>query len=379
MRVVVLGAGMVGGAIARDLSRGGEFEVTVVDASPEALRRFADDQGIVAASADLSGAGAVAHAVADQDLVVGALPGRLGFATLREVLACGKPVVDISFFPEDPFALDALAREKGVPALVDFGIAPGCSNLILGRMGTELDEVERFRCLVGGLPSVRVWPWEYKAPFSPADVLEEYTRPARYINGGRVVTVPALSEPELVDFAGVGTLEAFNTDGLRTLLSTSKVPFMQEKTMRYPGHVERIRVLRESGFLSPDPVDVGGHAVRPIDLTSRLLFPLWRLADAEEDLTAMRVSVEGKRSGRRVRRTFELLDRFDRVTRTTSMARTTGYTCTAGVRLLAGGMYARPGISPAELVGREADCYAFVMGELAARGVAFTESTEGSG
>lgn len=376
MRVVVLGAGLVGGAIARDLARGGEFEVTVVDSSEVALARLAGEAGIVAVRTDLSASGAVRRAVEDQDLVVGAVPGNMGFATLRRVLECAKPVVDISFFPEDPFALDALAREKEVPALVDCGIAPGCSNLILGRMETELETVERFVCLVGGLPLVRSWPWEYKAGFSPADVLEEYTRPARYVAGGRVVTVQALSEPELVEFPGLGTLEAFNTDGLRTLLSTVKAPFMQEKTMRYPGHIEKIRVLRESGFFATEPVEVGSVKVRPLDLTSRLLFPLWHLAEGEEDLTAMRVSIEGVRGGRRVRRTFEMLDRYDPATGTTSMARTTGYTCTAAVRLLKQALYGKAGISPPELLGREPGCYEFVMTELARRGVVFRESTE---
>jgi lysine 6-dehydrogenase len=373
MRVVVLGAGLVGGAIARDLARGGEFEVTVVDSSEVALARLAGEAGIVAVRTDLSASGAVRRAVEGQDLVVGAVPGHMGLATLRRVLECAKPVVDISFFPEDPFALDALAREKEVPALVDCGIAPGCSNLILGRMETELETVERFVCLVGGLPLVRSWPWEYKAGFSPADVLEEYTRPARYVAGGQVVTVPALSEPELVEFPGLGTLEAFNTDGLRTLLSTVKAPFMQEKTMRYPGHIEKIRVLRESGFFATEPVEVASVKVRPLDLTSRLLFPLWHLAEGEEDLTAMRVSVEG---GRQVHRSFEMLDRYDPVTGTTSMARTTGYTCTAAVRLLAQGVYRQVGISPPEFLGREPGCYEFVMAELAKRGVVFRESTQ---
>jgi lysine 6-dehydrogenase len=376
MRVVVLGAGLVGGAIAQDLSRGGDFEVTIVDSSQEAVARLAGETGVRTVRTDLSADGAVRRVVEGQDLVVGAVPGHMGFATLRRVLECAKPVVDISFFPEDPFALDALAREKAVPAVVDCGIAPGCSNLILGRVETEFDAVERFLCLVGGLPVVRTWPWEYKAAFSPADVLEEYTRPARYVVAGRVVTVPALSEPELVEFPGLGTLEAFNTDGLRTLLSTVKAPFMQEKTMRYPGHIESIRVLRESGFFATEPIEVSNIKVRPLDLTSRLLFPLWHLAEGEEDLTAMRVSIEGVQAGLRVRRSFEMLDRYDRATRTTSMARTTGYTCTAAVRMLASRLYRRPGISPPEFLGREPGCYEFVMTELARRGVVFRETTE---
>ncbi|HQT95808.1 MAG TPA: saccharopine dehydrogenase C-terminal domain-containing protein, partial [Thermoanaerobaculaceae bacterium] len=245
-----------------------------------------------------------------------------------------------------------------------------------GRMESELEPVERFVCYVGGLPVERTWPWEYKAPFSPADVIEEYTRPARYVANGALVTMPALSEPELVEFPGVGTLEAFNTDGLRSLIATVKAPFMVEKTMRYPGHIEKIRVLRESGFFRAEPVMLGGVPVRPLDLASRLLFPLWQFGPGEEDLTAMRVVVEGTSAGRRVRRTFEMLDRYDRVTKTSSMARTTGYTCAAGVRLVARGLWGRKGVSPPEFLGRERACYEFVMADLAVRGVAFRETVE---
>lgn len=376
MKVAVLGGGLVGGVIARDLARDHEFSVTVADVSEATLTRLSDAPGVTPVKADLADAAAIRRVVAGQDIVVGAVPGHMGFATLREVIGSGKPVVDISFFPEDALALDALARERGVCAVVDCGVAPGCSNLILGRMESELEPVERFVCYVGGLPVERTWPWEYKAPFSPADVIEEYTRPARYVANGALVTMPALSEPELVEFPGVGTLEAFNTDGLRSLVATVKAPFMVEKTMRYPGHIEKIRVLRESGFFATEPVMVGGVAVRPLDLASRLLFPLWQFGPGEEDITAMRVVVEGTSAGHRVRRTFEMLDRYDRVTKTSSMARTTGYTCAAGVRLVARGLWGRKGVSPPEFLGRERACYEFMMADLAARGVAFRESVE---
>ncbi len=375
MRIAVLGGGMVGGVIAKDLARDGEFRVSVADVSEAALARLAEVGGVTTTRADLASAAEVRRVVEGCDLVVGAVPGHMGFATLRTVIEAGKDVVDISFFPEDALALDELARGRGVRAVVDCGVAPGCSNLIAGRMEREFDELERFACYVGGLPAVRTWPWEYKAPFSPSDVIEEYTRPARYVAAGRVVTMPALSEPELVEFPGVGTLEAFNTDGLRSLLFTVKAPNMVEKTMRYPGHIEKVRVLRESGFFGTDPVEVAGARVRPLDVASKLLFPSWQFGPGEEDLTAMRVIVEGSKGGRRVRRTWEMVDRFDRASGTTSMARTTGYTCTAGVRLVAGRLWERAGVSPPEYVGRDARCYDFVMADLAKRGVAFAETT----
>jgi lysine 6-dehydrogenase len=373
MKIVVLGGGRVGSAMARDLARDPRFEVTVVDAAVEALRRLEAD-GLRTERADLADPAAVGRAVRGHDLVVGAVPGFLGFATLQAVLEADKDIVDISFFDEDPFRLDALARERGRIAIVDCGVAPGCSNLVLGRMAAALDRVDAFTCLVGGLPAERRWPFEFKAVFSPIDVLEEYTRPARFRRFGEMVTLPALSEVEPVDFPGIGTLEAFNTDGLRTLLRTMDVPSMVEKTMRYPGHADKMRMLRETGFFSAEPLEVGGARVRPLDLTARLLFSSWQLGPGEEDFTVMRIAVEGEKDGRRSRHTWDLLDRFDRATGTTSMARTTGYTCTAAVRLVAAGLYDRKGISPPEFVGRDERAYDFILRELAARGVVFQET-----
>jgi saccharopine dehydrogenase-like NADP-dependent oxidoreductase len=373
MKIVVLGGGRVGGAMARDLARDPHFEVTVVDASEGALSRLAES-GLGTARADLADPEAVKEAVRDHDLVVGAVPGFMGFNTLKAVLEADKDIVDISFFDEDPFLLDELARERGRIAIMDCGVAPGCSNLVLGRMAAELDRVDNFTCMVGGLPAVRTWPFEFKAVFSPIDVIEEYTRPARFKRFGEMVTLPALTDVEPVDFPGVGTLEAFNTDGLRSLLKTIDVPSMVEKTLRYPGHADRMRMLRETGFFGTEPVEAGSARVRPLDVTAKLLFSSWQLGPGEEDFTVMRIVVEGEKDGRRARYAWDLLDRFDRATGTTSMARTTGYTCTAAVRLVAAGLYDRRGISPPEFVGRDAGAYAFIRNELAARGITFKET-----
>jgi saccharopine dehydrogenase-like NADP-dependent oxidoreductase len=369
--VVVLGAGRVGGAMALDLAP--DFKVTVVDRSEAALARM-HAAGLSARVADFSLPEGVKGAIADADLVVGAVPGFLGFATARAVLEAGKPLVDISFFNEDCFELDELAKSQNLTAIVDCGIAPGCHNIILGDLARQWDRITSFECLVGGLPVVRTWPYEYKAGFSPIDVIEEYTRPTRYVKDGRVVVFPALSEPELLDFPGLGTLESFNTDGLRSLIRTfPQVPDMKEKTLRYPGHIEKMRMLRESGFFGKEKLQVAGVEISPLDLTTALLFPLWFMQEGEEDFTVMRVTVEGEQGGQRLRKELNLLDRYDRTTQTTSMARTTGYTCTAVVRLVAKGGYSRKGISPPEFIGQEPGAWAFVRADLAKRGVVFTE------
>jgi len=376
MKIAVLGAGRVGRAMAVDLARDSEFQVTAADRDPAALRSMEVFPGIQTAEADLSDQRAIRHLMEDHDLGVDAVPGFMGFRTLQAILESGRPAVDIAFFPEDPFLLDGLARAQGLVAVVDAGIAPGVSNLILGRMEEELDQTHRFECVVGGLPVIRHWPFQYKAPFSPVDVIEEYIRPARIRRGGKAVTLPALSEVETLDFPEVGALEAFNTDGLRTLLRTCETPDMVEKTMRYPGHAQWMAGLRASGFFSTKPVDLGKVSVTPLDVTSRLLEEAWAFEEGEEDLTVMRVLVEGRKGEVRERHTFQLLDRYDADSGTSSMARTTGYTCTAMVRMVARGLYKEPGITPLELVGRDAACFDFLMKELEARNVRFHQQVE---
>ena len=371
MKVVVLGAGRVGNAIARDLAENNGWQVGVADLSREALDRLAGVAGVSVVEADLSSPEIVGRIVEGYDLVVGAVPGPMGYATLETVIRTGVNVVDISFFEEDPSGLDRLAKDNGVVAIMDCGVAPGSSNLILGHCEATFDNVDSFSCWVGGLPTVRHWPYEYRSVFSPIDVIAEYTRPARLVVNGRVVTRPALSEVEILDFDGVGTLEAFNTDGLRTLLTTSAVPTMKEKTMRYPGHAEMMRMLRDTGFFDERIMTVNGGSVRPIDLTARLLAEAWQPEVGEEDLTVMRVEVEGVAGGQAVRHVWDLLDRFDPVSGVSSMARTTGYTCTAGVRVLAEGLFDTPGLVPPELLGRRARCYGAMMSHLEDRGVVF--------
>lgn len=354
--VVVLGAGMVGRVMAADLA--GSFDVTAYDINQDNLDRLSA-RNIRAVRLDLSDPAAIRSAVGEADLVVGAVPGKMGFETLKAVLEAGKNVVDISFFPEDVFLLNKLAGEKKTTAVVDCGVAPGMSNMILGYHHRRM-RVRSFRCYVGGLPVKRDYPFEYKAPFSPADVIEEYIRPARFVENGGLVTRPALSDPELLNFPEVGTLEAFNSDGLRSLLKTMDIPFMIEKTLRYPGHVERIRTLRESGFFDRAEIDVGGVKVSPLEVTSRILFKAWRLGE-EEEFTIMRVLVEGEEEGGARLYEYSLFDKRDAATGFSSMARTTGYPATAVARLILDGRFRRIGICPPEYIGEDESCFRFVL------------------
>ncbi len=373
MKISVLGAGLVGSAIVKDLAREADFDVTAIDMNAAALERLTATAPVRTVQANLR-QDPIAPLIADSELVICAVPGFMGYNTLRQIIEAKKSVVDISFFPEDALQLDELAKANNVTAVVDCGVAPGLCNIMAGYSHSQLDEMESYICYVGGLPKIRTWPYQYKAVFSPIDVLEEYTRPARYVEQGREVIKPALSDVELVDVPFVGTLEAFNTDGLRSLSQTIGAPFMKEKTMRYPGHAELMRVFKESGFFNTKAVPVDGQMVSPMALTSQLLFEQWKLQPGEEDLTSMRVEVEGHKNGRRYRYTYDLYDEYDAVSQTHSMARTTGYTCTIIARQVVKGLFNRKGICPPEYVGQTEGCFANLLAEYEQRNIQVIET-----
>ena len=361
--IAVLGTGMVGRAIVYDLSH--EHRITAADSNPQALRLCREMKGVETRQADLTDTEQITRIIKEADLVVSAVPGFMGYETVKTVITKGKPVVDISFMPEDFMELDALAREKGVTAIADCGVAPGMPNLILGHHSQQMN-IERFEYMVGGLPRERKFPFEYKAPFSPIDVLEEYTRPARVMEHGQVVTREAMSEPEMVHFEGLGHLEAFNTDGLRSLLQTmDHIPYMKEKTLRYPGHIRLIQALKASGFFAEQEVDTGSHKVRPLDVTNQVLMKDWKLDAGEREFTIMRINLEG--GGRTI--TYDLLDEYDPVTGLSSMARTTGFTATAAASMLLEGIFGKKGMFPPEHIGQAEGCFPYIMEYLENRGI----------
>jgi lysine 6-dehydrogenase len=372
VNVIILGAGLVGGPMAIDLAKDHNFRVTAVDANPQVLEKL-KAHSIETIKSDLSKTENVTRLISDFDVVVNAVPGFMGFSTLKTIIEAKKDVVDIAFYSEDPFELDELARNRNVTAIVDCGVCPGMSNLIIGHLDGSMD-LDSVLLYVGGLSEERKLPFEYKAGFSPLDVLEEYVRPARMIENFRMVSKPALSEPELINFPPIGTLEAFNSDGIRSLIRTVKAGHIQEKTLRYPGHIEKIALLRDIGFLDLKEIDVKGQKIRPRDLTARLLFPMWEMKNDDPDLTVAKFILKGKQDGKNLEYTYDLLDRYDPETRTSSMARTTGYTATAAVRMLEQKLFDRKGICPPEYIGKHQECYDFIMERLRERNIVYHES-----
>lgn len=372
----VLGCGLIGSMMAKTLAALPDFEVTVADISESALASVENVPGLITRVADLSDPALVQSFASEFDIILGAVPSKFGFATLEAVIRARKPYCDISFMPEDATSLNGLAKEFGVTAIVDCGVSPGLSNMMVANAVSELDEAKKAIIYVGGLPKERTWPYAYKAPFAPSDVIEEYTRPARLIEKGRIVERPALSEPELIELPHAGTLEAFNTDGLRSLLHTVKIPDMREKTLRYPGHIELMRVLRETGFFSKETIEVGQATVRPLDVTSRLLFPMWKLKPGDREFTVLRVAVEGIKDGSPTRYTYDLYDEYDEETGSSSMARTTAFPNIIAAQLVAAGKLAEPGVLPPELITTQEGMFRHFVNELGKRGVKINSHVE---
>lgn len=346
MKILVLGGGAQGRVIAGDLARSRPADrVSVAD-----LRRpetAADDVAWI--EADLSSADAIARLLREHDLGVGALPSHLGFGAMRAAIAAGRPLVDVSFSAENPLALDAEARAAGVTIAPDCGLAPGLSHLfaghLAGRHGTPREIVIR----VGGVAEDPAAPYGYCVTWSLDDLMEEYTRPARIVRDGAPATIPVFAGHEEVEVKGVGTMEAFASDGLRTIIETMPgVRDMVEKTLRWPGHVAAIRSLLETGRLR-DALERRCRLDPPRDLVALVVRCSWNGHTEERTMSC----------------------RYDPVTGLTAMARTTAFTASVVAQLAAEGGLGPPGVRPLERVGQDERAFAFIAGEMARRWVIF--------
>ena len=371
--IIVLGAGMVGSTMAIDMAK--NHSVTLTDFNKNALDKAVKKcENLTPIVLDVTDKSTLQKTIKPFDLVICAVPGFLGFETLKSIIEVGKNVIDISFFPENSLDLFELAKQKKVTAIVDCGVAPGMGNIILGYYNEKLN-ITDFECLVGGLPKIKKWPFNYKAPFSPVDVIEEYTRPARYVENGNVIVKDALSDVELVEFEGVGTLESFNSDGLRSIIYTmAHIPNMKEKTLRYPGHIEYINVLKKSGFFNEEHIVVNGISISPLEFSSKILFNEWNLGDTEEEITVMRITLKGtNKIGESKTFVYNLHDEFCPKTNASSMARTTGYTATAAANLFLDGLFSEKGVFPPELVGKHEKCFHYFLNYLKERNVIYSK------
>ena len=371
-KIIILGAGMVGKAIAIDLCK--KYKVKSVDIDQQSLSFLSQNYPVETEILDVADEKLLSQAIKDYDLVISAVPGFLGLQTIEKVIQSKKDLVDISFLPEEVSHLNKIAKEHDVTVIMDCGVAPGVPNIIAGYYNERM-KINNFEYMVGGLPKLRKFPFEYKAPFSPCDVIEEYTRPARYVENGREVVKPAMSDIELMEFDHVGTLEAFNSDGLRSLIHTlSNIPNMKEKTLRYPGHIQMIKALKAAGFFNKEPMKVKEQEFIPFDITTEILFKDWKLNPEDEEFTIMRIIMQGEEDSVNKEISYDLYDVYDPINKISSMARTTGFTATAAANMILNNVFNEKGVFPPELVGKNSACFTYILNYLKERNISYVKS-----
>jgi lysine 6-dehydrogenase len=373
MRVLNLGAGNIGSIAAEDIAKSMKsVEVVVADSDKGRAESIAERIGkdnVSSIQLDATNHAQLAKTLRGFDLVMGFLPGRLSYHLVEACVDAHTDLVDVSYMGENPLKLNDKARRAGVAIVPDCGLAPGISNILVGHAVVGMNRVKSVHIMVGGLPRKPVPPLGYTITWSPESLIDEYTRRAGIIVKGRKTEVEALSGLEELQFPGVGKLEAFFTDGLRTLVNTiGQVDEMWEKTLRYPGHAENIKLLKALGFLDENRVTVEGMSVSPRKLTAKLIEQ--RLHRPKiEDMVALRVEASGTKNKEQISHAYRLLDFFDKKLGITAMARTTAYPASIVAQLILTKRVTEKGVVPPEKLGMQDDVFEAFMDELEKRNI----------
>ena len=377
MKVLVVGCGNIGSVAAEDFAKSASADVVVADNDRAKTEAVADKIGMKKVSwvqLDVSNHERLVKTLRDFDLIMGFLPGKLGFRLAEACIDAGKSLVDVSYMAEDPLALNDKALKAGVTIVPDCGLAPGISNVLVGHAAANMDKVKTVHIMVGGLPEKPIPPLGYTITWSPESLIDEYTRKVVIVKKGRKVEIEALSGVEAITFPKVGELEAFYTDGLRTLLYTMEnVEEMWEKTLRYLGHAEKIKAFQTLGFFDEKKIDVEGVNVSPRKLTVKLIGEkLWK--PEVKDIVVLKVEVVGVENGKKTSYSYHLLDNYDKKQRITAMARTTAYPASIVAQLMLKKAVKEKGVVPPEKIGMDKKLFSQFSDGLKKRGIKVSET-----
>lgn len=378
MKILVIGCGNIGSVAARDLAESlRTAEIVLADANRSRAEKAASKIGqnnVSWIQADALNHHELVDTLRKFDLAIGALPGAIGYRVCKASIVASVSLVDVSFLPENIMKLNQAALKAGVSILPDCGMSPGLSSILVGHAVSKLDEVESVHMLNGGIPEKPVPPLDYVITWSAKDLIELYTRKVNIVRGGKRTRVEAMSGLEQIVFPGVGELEAFYTDGLRTLLQTVKfAKEMWEKSLRYPGHIEKIKLLKTLGFFEERPIEVDGTRINPRELTAKLLERKLKRPGIR-DVVPMLVEVSGLKNGENVTYTYHMLDHFDKKRKVTALARTTAYTTSVVAQLVASKMIKEKGVIPPEKLGMNETIYKKFMDLMKKRRIVVRES-----
>jgi lysine 6-dehydrogenase len=373
MKVLILGCGNMGSVAAGDLAESmSSVEVVAADKNEVKAKKAAERisrSNVSWIELDVAKYDELVDVLKGFALAMGFLPAKLGYRLAEACIDAGKDLVDVSYMAENSLTLHHKAVEAGVTIIPDCGLAPGISNILVGHAVARLDRVQTAHIMVGGLPEKPVPPLGYIVTWSPESLVDEYKRKAMIVKEGRTVRVEALSGLEEAEFPGVGKLEAFYTDGLRTLPNTIRgVDDMWEKTLRYPGHAEKIKLLKALGFFDEKQIDVDGAHLSPVRVTAKLFGQRLRRPEMK-DIVALRVEVSGVKNERQTRYTYRLLDRYDEERGITAMARTTAYPASIVAQLVLKKALKENGVVPPEKIGMDEKLFRSLSEGLQHRGI----------
>jgi lysine 6-dehydrogenase len=379
MRMLVLGAGLQGSACAYDLLAYTDHDVVLADLNVDSLPAFLQPYlggRLTAVKADANDRAGIRQLMEGVSATMSAFPYYFNLGMSVAALDAGSHFCDLggnTQIVQDQKQLAPRAVEKGLSVVPDCGLAPGMVNILAEHGIAQLDEVHSVRIKVGGLPQKPEPPLNYQVVYSLEGALDYYTTLSWVLRDGKQTQVKALSEIEHIDFPGIGTLEAFHTaGGLSTMAQRyeGRIPTMEYKTLRFPGHAEMMAVMRDIGLMGLEPIDVKGTKVVPRDVFISIVGPRLKKDYRESpDQVALRVEAEGIDKGERVRYRYDLLDRYDADTGITAMMRTTGFSLA-----ITGAMQAEGKVKPGVWTPDEAMPPREYIAALAERGVVIQES-----
>ena len=380
MRMLVLGAGLQGSACAYDLLQNPEVtQVRLADIHLDHLPPFLapySGKRLIPTPLDVRDRTAVLAVMRECDAVMSAIPYYFNLQMAECAVEAGVHFCDLGGNTEIVFQqkeLMAKAKAKGITVVPDCGVAPGMVNILAQYGIAQMDSVDSVRIYVGGLPQEPEPPLNYQIVYSLEGVLDYYTTLSWVVRDGKRAQVTALSERETMDFPKpAGELEAFHTAGGLSTMAwryEGKIPTMEYKTLRYPGHAEKMEVIRELGLLDLEPVDVKGTKVVPRDVFVSIVGPKLTKPTGK-DLLVLRVEVKGTKGGKPATRRFDLIDKYDEEHGISAMMRTTGYLLSITGQFQASGKVTPPGVwTPDECMPAKA-----YIDELRKRGMDLKES-----
>ncbi len=334
MKILVLGAGMMGRAIAYDLSRFSAVDTIILGEKDKKTRlsadRFLQGTGVKSLAINAENSSSIKRVVQKKDIIISALPYIYNYRLAQLAIQTKTHFIDLggnNTIVQNERRLFSKAEKNDVTIIPDSGLAPGLVSIITRDVVDHFDTVASVRLRVGGLPRTPKPPLNYQIVFSPYGLINEYVEDALILNQGKILSKKSMTEVESLSFPKpFGAMEAFLTSGgCSTLPYTYRhiIQYLDYKTIRYPGHCEKIKVILDMGFANETKIHCAGQMIAPRDVFASLLMK--NIPTTGEDVILLKVMSQGMKQGVKRTRDYLIIDHYDKKNKITAMMRTTGY------------------------------------------------------